>query len=599
MKNIGVQGREAAFLQGTAGRRYRRGRVHARGADGFAKTAIQIAAGTAALLAGMGYCLLSQPLWANEAQAASARSDKWQPWIETEGKLGSKRSLGEIDLFVPIDQDHDTLFFGDFRLRMDDASSREGNFGFGLRQMLSDGWNIGGYGYYDRRRSPTGHTYNQLTIGAELLGRDFDLRANSYWPVGNRENQVGATDQTEAVLNGTQVQMITHRSQMVERAIGGFDAEVGWRVPIFDAESNFDLRVYAGGYRFDGDGVEAIYGPRFRAEFVSFDTPGLWEGARVTLGGEWQHDDVRGSQSFASLRLRIPLQAAPKGSSRPASLQERRMTTAIVRDIDIVTGQQVTQLPDIVETASLVGGNGPVEKVVQLDASAIADLPTEVAAAGPNSLIVLNGTANVTTANVVMQNGQTLAGGGSQIALQGIDSGRTATLTLPGTAGQIDMSTGWSIRAADNSTITGLTLSRTGSSAGWGVIAVDGVSNVAILNNTITSKVTGGDHATAIRLVGQAENILISGNKMDVSTPGGPGTFASGIAAQSGGGTWVSATITNNHVTVDGGADENSFIKTVQDIRLDTARSTGNTGNVGCSFNAQVTGTIELNGASC
>src|SRR5690606_5227976 len=108
---------------------------------------------------------------------------KWQPHIDVEGKWGNDRSLGEAGLFMPVWQDSDTLVFADLRTRLDDHSSREGNFGMGVRQMLPSGWNLGGYGYFDRRHTGHDKYFSQITFGAEALGRDWDLRANAYVPV--------------------------------------------------------------------------------------------------------------------------------------------------------------------------------------------------------------------------------------------------------------------------------------------------------------------------------------------------------------------------------------------------------------------------------
>jgi hypothetical protein len=53
------------------------------------------------------------------AQAGEAKP-KWGPSIDFEAKPGTKRSLGEADLFVPLWQDPTTLFFGNLRARLDD-----------------------------------------------------------------------------------------------------------------------------------------------------------------------------------------------------------------------------------------------------------------------------------------------------------------------------------------------------------------------------------------------------------------------------------------------------------------------------------------------
>ncbi|MFA6021760.1 MAG: inverse autotransporter beta domain-containing protein, partial [Rhodospirillales bacterium] len=134
-------------------------------------------------------------------------------------------------------QDDDTLLFASIRTRLDDEGGREGNFGLGLRHMLGDGWNLGGYGYFDRRRSDQGNYFSQVTIGAELLGRDWDVRANAYIPVGITRREVDSLNTAE--LSGTSV--IFRGGE--EHSLGGFDGEIGWRLPLFDAESGTNLRL--------------------------------------------------------------------------------------------------------------------------------------------------------------------------------------------------------------------------------------------------------------------------------------------------------------------------------------------------------------------
>lgn len=167
-----------------------------------------------AAMAAAGVMTASISAWAEPAP-------KWGAHLELEGKAGTKRNLGEADLFLPLAQNDDTLLFADIRTRLDDQSSREGNFGVGVRHMLEDGWNIGGYGYFDRRRSEYHNYFSQATIGAELLGRDWDLRANGYIPMGRGRSPVDSLNSAE--ISGSSV--VFHGGE--EHALGGFDAEVG------------------------------------------------------------------------------------------------------------------------------------------------------------------------------------------------------------------------------------------------------------------------------------------------------------------------------------------------------------------------------------
>ena len=194
--------------------------------------------------------------------AAAQDAPKWGPHIDLEAKPGSKRTLGEADLFLPLSQDARSLLFANLRTRFDNHSSREGNFGLGWRQMQDSGWNLGLYGYFDRRRSPnTGYYYNQATLGAEALGQDWEFRANSYVPVGTKVHTLGTTGGVStASLSGATIQVTTSAiSTEEERALKGFDAEAGWRTPLFDSEARRQLRLYLGGYRFNDGRVSSWF----------------------------------------------------------------------------------------------------------------------------------------------------------------------------------------------------------------------------------------------------------------------------------------------------------------------------------------------------
>lgn len=234
--------------------------------------------------------------------AAQPISHKWGAHVDFEAKPGSKRNLAESDFFLPLMQTERTLFFGNLRGRFDNQSSREGNLGLGVRHMLEGGWNIGGYGYLDRRKTGNGNYFNQVTLGGEALGRDWDFRANAYLPHGQRVRDLGTA--STATLSGTTVLVSSVTTQ--ERALKGFDAEIGWRVPLFDIDGPRQLRLYAGGYRFS-DSTTRLSGPRLRAEFAVADLPQLWRGAQLVVNAEIQNDNIRGRQAFVALRLRVPL----------------------------------------------------------------------------------------------------------------------------------------------------------------------------------------------------------------------------------------------------------------------------------------------------
>lgn len=526
-----------------------------------------------------------------QGQALGDPGPKWRPHIDVEAKPGSKRTLGEMDLFLPIAQDARSLVFVNLRGRFDDQTSQEGNLGLGLRRMEANGWNLGLYGYLDRRRTNNGNHFNQTALGAEALGRDWDFRANAYLPLGERVRGLG--DSSSAALSGTAVQVTTTTRE--ERALRGHDAEVGWRVPLFDAQESSQLRLYAGGYRFD-DEVLSVSGARLRAEFTLARIPSLWPGAQLTLGAEAQDDNARGNQSFLSLRLRIPLGGKPQ--QRQLTAQEQRMTAPLVRDVDIVTQSRVAST--LMETATQTS-SGQALTVLNSASTTGAALPGAITTAGTNSTVILSGTFT-TTATTTLQSGQTVMGAGTLSVRTA--SGRTATLTTSSATlnGNVGASN-YTMEMASNSTLRGLTLNSS-DTGGNSVVAVraQNVTGVTITNNTITTSSNTQTSQAVLVSIGGAGNsagATISNNTLTATTTAGTSAYA--IQVNDGfGGSNVSATISGNTLSASGASTTNAH------TRLNSANiltgSSGNTVTNGtCSVGTAGTGgtVTYTNAAAC
>ena len=557
--------------------------------------------------------------------AAQSTPSRWGAHLDFEAKPGTKRSLGEADLFVPLWQDGRNLVFGNLRGRFDDGDGREGNLGLGLRRMVESGWNLGGYAYFDRRKSENSFYYSQATFGGEALGRDWDVRANAYLPQGERVHDLGTASTASVSAATVVVSSVTTQ----ERALKGFDVEAGWRVPLFAVDEPRQLRLYAGGYRFKDD-VADVSGPRVRVELTMAQTPWLWQGAQLVASVEAQDDDVRGSQTFLSLRLRVPL--GGKESPRALNWQERRMMAPVVRDVDIVA--PVVARAPVLETATAIANGG---SLVILDSGTTtgAALPGAVAAAGAGSTVVLTGTYN-TTATTQLQNGQTLMGAG---ALQvRTPSGHVATLTTPGAtinanipSGQFDKA--FTVEMATNSTLRGITVTHFNTS-GHGATAVRavGVSNVQIVGNTLSASSSGATAllapiaAEGIFIGAGSTNIVVSNNVISVTgttvqnlaginaspsgfgtvnllnntiTVSGSGITNAGISTAGGVPGGTIATIAGNTVSATGGTTNNRAFSVVT-----TAVTAGSNGNVrvagACEFFGGTSGSIGFaDGTSC
>lgn len=514
-----------------------------------------------------------------EAKAEEGDTPKWGPHLDLEGKAGTNRNLGEVDLFMPLLQNEDTLFFTNLRTRMDDGSSVEGNFGVGLRHMLGSGWNVGGIAYFDRRKSEWDNYYNQITLGLEALSTDWDFRTNAYVPQGSRVRNVDALN--EVSLSGT---TISFRGGE-ERSMAGFDGEIGWRLPVYEPEEPQQIRLFAGGYHFFADEVADITGPRLRAEMAFDEVPWLWDGSRFSIGSEWQHDNPRGSQGFVTARLRIPLQFFGSGRKRLTPM-ERRMTEPVIRDIDIVS-QSGAFGP--VETATGTADGQTLTVITSSSVANTAALNTALDTAGANTVII-GGTIDVTT-QVNMVAGQTLVGSGN-ITVKS-PSGREAILTVSG--GKIaatDQNSPYALLMRDNTKLIGMTVSNS-DNGGTGIFAVraDNTTGVTIENSTLTAfGATGGGVGIDAR---NSTNLVVRNNTISPSsnTAGAVGIIISNS---------TNPTIANNAFSFSTGTLKTVISSSGAGTTSFNAASTGNTTNDGsCNLSGATTGSVGFSTINC
>lgn len=522
--------------------------------------------------------------WAETAHS----SDKWSPRIDFEGKLGNDRSIAEADLLIPLWQNNDSLLFANLRGRLDNDDSYEGNIGLALRHMLDNGWNLGGYGYFDRRKSPYDNFFNQVTLGIEALSLNWDLRANTYIPVGESSYSEDSLDTVE--FSGT---AITYRAGE-ERSMRGYDAEVGWRIPIFSAEADKQLRIYAGGYRFTDSKADTIQGPRARLEMKFNELPFLSRGSRLSLGLEYQHDDPRGSQSFAVLRLSIPLGGSKAKTGRRLTSMEQRMTDPIIRDVDIVSqGGTYGSAEKITETAD-------GDAITLLDSSSITnstDFVAAINAAGTNSTVILNGHYTNIDDVSTLQNGQTILGS-AHLNVK-TPSGRAVTIATPSASIMGEGSNGGAggarrfFNMADNSSLIGVKayINRASSMS---IAKIEGKQNVQILNNTFRS--TSSATANGLQIE-DSHNVTIHNNNFDIVANGSGGQVVSFIGTNS------NIDFSNNTMVLRGTtSDINQHTYFFAGgVTINNLSGTGNTANIARCYNVStftITGSIETNGNS-
>ena len=408
------------------------------------------------------------------AAVSAQDQDKWTGYVEFSAKPGSDRSLAKGDLFLPIQQNEDSLLFVNLKTNFDDHSYKEGNVGIGSRKIY-DNWLVGGWAYYDWKESTTGNTFDQMTIGGEFLSNEWDIRANAYVSEKKKKD----SDRASIVeLNGNQIQARLGE----ERALSGVDFEIGKKLPFFE-----DSRFFVGGYHYDANGFEKVSGPKLRLEMRFHDLPifsSFSQGSRLTLGAEYTEDSVRGSESFALLQLKIPFGEKNKIKKTFLSSLEKRMVETVKRDDDIVTSErQGDTLMSLFNPKT-----GQIINTVETVNASTANVASTVANAGRNSLIIADGSEGVIDvggSTINTSPGQIIAGGGQSITLQAQKpNGSLINMdyTPAGQRGSISRTGSGELIYVNNDddvTITGVDLS------GGRPLRVNNSQNVCVLNTNV------------------------------------------------------------------------------------------------------------------
>ena len=357
----------------------------------------------ARLLVGVATVALAAP--ASHRALAQQAADKYQAHVEAGGLITNDHSGGDVDLFLPLWQDPTSLLFGDLRGTFTGQPAQSGSFGLGYRTQVDPEWILGGYGFFDLKHTDDDNTFLQGSIGLEALSVDWDFRVNGYFPFNSDSGS--KSEQGSGGLGGSGLTIIGtdigyHTTTEQEKALFGVDGEVGWRLPIFPADGDVDVRVFAGGFYFSASDVDALAGPRGRIEVRLYDLDFLGVQSRLTAQGLVQWDAERGTIGGGGLELRIPLGGFFGDPETKLSALDRRMVDRVVRNPDVIqtatAKTDATRLQDVIVDGLTVS----THKIVFADgtgtpgASGTQANPTDLNSApgkfpGQNEIIVAQG----------------------------------------------------------------------------------------------------------------------------------------------------------------------------------------------------------------
>ena len=537
-----------------------------------------------------------------EEPSSSFPPAEWTVGFQT----GSSETEGIGDLLIPIWNPGGTgLLFVNPRSAFTDHEAEEANIGLGYRQLLpKQNVILGANAYYDYR--DTGSTsYDQWGVGFEILSSWIDARANYYKPddktyVVASETQTSVSQSVQTSQNWSDpyadgheiaqdfviTRTLTTRTttttfEQYEQALGGYDWEIGLRLPLPVKQEHLEARLFGGMYDFDRDFGNDAQGWKARAELRILSSLFL-------DGGLYENEDLTGSDWYAGARLSVPMDLSKiaQGRNPFATAKSRlngeprdfsaRLTEMVMRDPQIrletskftenksletqdVSSQStrhrtsLTLLPDIqfVNGDATSPGDGSVESpfpTIQLGVNY---------AYGQGNVYVFNA-SDAYRENVVLTPDVTLWGSGSLIV------GGGGKPFGSGIAPIVDgMSLGPTITMADRTTIRGFQIQNTSPVTlkaeekrfididRVGIFA-DGATDLTIVENTLTGNSIGafliGDGNFNLRF---SDNFVFnnSAGGLFVSADGAEGdTFDVLIQnSQFVNNQWAGADITANH----------------------------------------------------
>ncbi len=391
------------------------------------------------------------------------------------------------------------------------------------------------------------------------MGQDVDLRANAYFPLSDGQTYATPnTGQSNPYLAGSGVLYDTNGT-LVEKPQGGFDIELGYRLPVFEGHVD-SVRAYAGIYRFAATGTDTVQGGR--ARIAADVTPWLQVGARV------QHDGERGSQGFVEATFRLP----GKASFRKEGLRSR-LDESPERDIDIVTSAKVTDTG--IGKPVLNQDTGAAQRIIHVDNtnatagdgsadSPYATLKAAEAALQPYDVVYVHRGDGATTGQdqgiIIDKPGVKLIGSGVDLVL----SGNNVTGAAHGTAAQSTV-----IQPATAAPV--ITNNNLNAGNGNGIFVIQDDNSISGL--TIQNAQRHGVRVESSSSAGAINTATIS----DLTVLSSQASGIAGIASSGGYiGTLTISNVTSNNTTGNGISIQTSNGGLIESLKINNAVTQGN-----------------------
>lgn len=97
---------------------------------------------------------------------------------------------GWLDALLPVYEDNQQITYTDLQLQASNTDAAIFSAGGGYRRLVNNEGVLGGYLFYDRSKSASKAYFNVLSPGLEYLTTSWQYRLNTYFPFGDKTDQV-------------------------------------------------------------------------------------------------------------------------------------------------------------------------------------------------------------------------------------------------------------------------------------------------------------------------------------------------------------------------------------------------------------------------
>lgn len=371
-----------------------------------------------------------------------------------------------IEGFIPFQNaTNGNLTFLEGRLLVSTDATMGGNVLLGHRFSADFDAVWGGYVAYDIR--DTGNKiFNQIGLGIERLGKNWDIRANGYIPVGNSKQVISESFRS---LGFTGNSFLLDVNRQFEVSLAGFDVEAG--VPVARWGTG-DLRAYGGMYYYTGESIGSALGVRGRLVANPTDN--------VSLGLMLQHDSIfdtrlvfNASVDFAGSSRRT----INDNTTRLAESVQRIPTIGVIGKIENTqeparNAQTGKPIEFRYVTPGTAEGNGTIENPT-------GNIQTALNVAKPEDIIYVEFSNSPNEGFSIPDGVQVL----SNALPRFIETREVGKVQIPNSGtGQLPVVNG-TVTMGNNTTLEGFAITNTTGNA----VQASGVNNLTITNNQITN----------------------------------------------------------------------------------------------------------------